>query len=77
MDVADPTEMAILDAIRQAPSDRLIEILNFIRGLSSDEAADPMAYAGVTPGGSSGFDLYRHKEIAGVALFDGGMVVYE
>jgi hypothetical protein len=177
MDVADATEMAILDAIRQAPSDRLIEILNFIRGLSSNETADPMVYAGVTPGGMSfevppeqikrflqllvetievdqvtisfeeaggsfvehtyrsetlelhvddlerhltdpsflmefkggalytggggcfslrasltpdqerrlvggmlnlsGFDLYRHKEIAGVALFDGGMVVYE
>ena len=25
----------------------------------------------------SGFGLYQHKEITGVALFDGGMVVYK
>jgi len=33
-------EMAVLDAVRQAPADRLSDVLNHIRSLSVDDAAD-------------------------------------
>lgn len=177
MAAAEPTEMAILDAIRQVPPDRLADVLNYVRGLSPSGTDDPEVYAGITPGGMSfeippgqikyflcllidtlavdrvvisfqkedgdfaeytyrpealelglddieahlidpsfliefedgalytggggcfslralltaaqvqrliggvlnlsGFDLYRHKEVTGAAIFDGGMVVYK
>ena len=53
MTVADSTELAILDAIRQIPSDRLAGVLNYLRSLSASGTTDPEVYAGITPGGMS------------------------
>ncbi len=53
MAIAEPMEIAILDAVRQLPSDRLAGVLNYVRGLSVDGTLDPDVYAGITPGGMS------------------------
>jgi hypothetical protein len=53
MAIIDRMERDILDAVRQVPPDRLGGVLNYIRGLSTSEAADPEVYAGITPGGMS------------------------
>jgi len=51
--IANQTERAILDAIRQVPTDQLAGVLNYVRGLSAGGTVDPEVYAGATPGGMS------------------------
>ena len=51
--VTNQTERAILDAIRQVPTDQLAGVLNYVRGLSASGTVDPEVYAGTTPGGMS------------------------
>jgi len=53
MAIIDRMERDILDAVRQVPPDRLGGVLNYIRGLSTSEVAEPEVYAGITPGGMS------------------------
>ena len=53
MTTIDRMERAILDAVRQVPPDRLGGVLNYVRGLSTSEVAEPEVYAGITPGGMS------------------------
>ncbi|MEE8307133.1 MAG: hypothetical protein V3R81_07695 [Gammaproteobacteria bacterium] len=65
MAIAEPMEIAILDAVRQLPSDRLADVLNYVRGLSADGALDPEVYAGITPGGTGWVAPGRGHEPAG------------